>query len=64
MVYLIVDGKKVALARLSGELPQLSVDIVIETNFRLLHNWKEGRVDLCGYIVNEEYPFCFVLLPH
>ncbi|XP_063947231.1 histone deacetylase HDT3 isoform X2 [Daucus carota subsp. sativus] len=54
VVYLIVDGKKVALARLSGELPQLSVDIVIETNFRLLHNWKEGRVDLCGYIVNEE----------
>ncbi|KAJ0087595.1 hypothetical protein Patl1_32366 [Pistacia atlantica] len=59
-LYLKVDDKKLVLGTLSTlKLPQLSFDLVLEKDFELSHNWKNGSVYFTGYKVkmDEGYPF-------
>ncbi|XP_044481283.1 histone deacetylase HDT1-like isoform X2 [Mangifera indica] len=51
-LYLKVDDKKLVLGTLSPlKLPQLSFDLVLEKDFELSHNWKNGSVYFTGYKV-------------
>ncbi|KAJ0027366.1 hypothetical protein Pint_35863 [Pistacia integerrima] len=59
-LYLKVDDKKLVLGTLSPlKLPQLSFDLVLEKDFELSHNWKNGSVYFTGYKVkmDQGYPF-------
>ncbi|KAJ6310990.1 hypothetical protein OIU76_015667 [Salix suchowensis] len=51
-LFVKVNEKKIVLGTLSPEnIPQLSFDLVFETEFELSHNWKNGSVFFCGYQV-------------
>ncbi|KAF9676272.1 hypothetical protein SADUNF_Sadunf09G0121300 [Salix dunnii] len=51
-LFVKVNEKKLVLGTLSTEnIPQLSFDLVFETEFELSHNWKNGSVFFCGYQV-------------
>ncbi|KAB5541720.1 hypothetical protein DKX38_014694 [Salix brachista] len=51
-LFVKVNEKKIVLGTLSQEnIPQLSFDLVFETEFELSHNWKNGSVFFCGYQV-------------
>ncbi|KAL5743131.1 hypothetical protein ACOSP7_029863 [Xanthoceras sorbifolium] len=59
-LYMKVNDKKLVLGTLSAEkFPQLGFDLVVEKDFELSHNWKNGSVFFTGYKihVDEGYPF-------
>ncbi|KAI4334289.1 hypothetical protein L6164_018999 [Bauhinia variegata] len=50
VLHLKTDNQKLVLGTLSREkFPQLSFDIVLDKEFELSHNWKNGSVYFCGY---------------
>ncbi|XP_010690018.2 histone deacetylase HDT2 [Beta vulgaris subsp. vulgaris] len=49
MVHVKVGDQKLVLGVLSKTTPQLSFDLVFETEFEISHNWKNGSVHLLGY---------------
>ncbi|KAI4322368.1 hypothetical protein L6164_022071 [Bauhinia variegata] len=50
VLHLKVGDQKLVLGTLSREnFPQLSFDIVLDKEFELSHNWKNGSVYFCGY---------------
>ncbi|OMO58323.1 histone deacetylase HDT1-like protein [Corchorus capsularis] len=61
-IYVTVKGKKLVLGTLAHQsCPQISLDLVFESEFELSHNWKNGSVHFLGYRTyvppEEEYPF-------
>lgn len=64
VLYLKFDDQKFVLGTLSKDnLPQISFDLVLEKEFELSHNSKNGSVFFCGYkaeIPDEEYPLSFL----
>ncbi|KAK6943976.1 Nucleoplasmin-like domain, partial [Dillenia turbinata] len=64
-LYVKTGDKKLVLGTLSADkFPQISFDLVLEKNFELSHNWKNGSVYFCGYksVLPSEYPFYFLFL--
>ena len=66
-VRLQVDDKKYVIGTLSAEkAPQIMFDLVLEKDFTLSHDWKDGSLYFCGYTAaaEGEYPFlCDIFLP-
>lgn len=61
-VRMTVDGKKFVIGTLSAEkVPQISFDLVLNKDFELSHDWKEGSIYFCGYTA-EQYPFDSLIL--
>ncbi|CAI0398177.1 unnamed protein product [Linum tenue] len=65
-LFIKVGEKKLVLGTLSPEtIPQLAFDLVLEQEFELSHNWKNGSIFFTGYksvLPDDGYPFitcCF-----
>ncbi|WOG95944.1 hypothetical protein DCAR_0415273 [Daucus carota subsp. sativus] len=53
-VRLQVDDKKYVIGTLSAEkAPQIMFDLVLEKDFTLSHDWKDGSLYFCGYTADE-----------
>ncbi|XP_058223705.1 histone deacetylase HDT1-like isoform X2 [Rhododendron vialii] len=51
-----INGKMFVVGSLSGEkFPQVSFDLVLEREFELSHDWKNGSVYFCGYTAENPY---------
>jgi nucleophosmin 1 len=51
-----INGKMFVVGSLSGEkFPQVSFDLVLEKEFELSHDWKNGSVYFCGYSAENPY---------
>ncbi|KAG2311155.1 hypothetical protein Bca4012_025608 [Brassica carinata] len=49
-LYVTVDGKKLVIGTLSqGNIPQISLDLVVEKKFELSHSLERGSVYFIGY---------------
>ncbi|KAL5716735.1 hypothetical protein ACHQM5_009863 [Ranunculus cassubicifolius] len=49
-IFLNVDDQKLVIGSLSpGKISQIAYDFVLDRNFELSHNWKNGSVYFCGY---------------
>ena len=58
-VRMTVEGKKFVIGTLSADKgPQISFDLVLDKDFELSHDWKDGSIYFCGYSA-EQYPFCW-----
>lgn len=60
-----VDGKRILLGTLSVEhRPQLSIDLVFEKEFELLHTSKTYNIFFSGYQAADarRYPFAFIMI--
>ncbi|KAL8204959.1 hypothetical protein R6Q57_010582 [Mikania cordata] len=58
-LYINIDEKNLVLGTLNSErLPQQLFDLVIDKDFQLSHNWKNGSVYFYGYMADQpvEYP--------
>ncbi|CAI0544549.1 unnamed protein product [Linum tenue] len=59
-LFIKVGDKKLVLGTLSPEtIPQLAFDLVLEQEFELSHNWKNGSIYFTGYksiLPDDEYP--------
>lgn len=56
-VRMTVEGKKFVIGTLSADKgPQISFDLVLDKDFELSHDWKDGSIYFCGYSA-EQYPF-------
>lgn len=54
-LYAETNGKKMCLGSLFDQkIPQLSFDLIFESEFHLSHTWKHGSVFFCGY--KAEFP--------
>ena len=65
VLYLTVGGQKFVSATLSKDkVPQISFDLVLDQDFELSHNWKNGSVYFMGYKTQsgEEYPSSHICL--
>ena len=58
VLYVTFGSQKLVLGTLSKDnVPQLSFDLVLEKEFELSHNWKNGSVYFLGYKAHvKEYP--------
>ncbi|CAI0398175.1 unnamed protein product [Linum tenue] len=60
-LFIKVGEKKLVLGTLSPEtIPQLAFDLVLEQEFELSHNWKNGSIFFTGYksvLPDDGYPF-------
>ncbi|KAK9058833.1 hypothetical protein SSX86_023676 [Deinandra increscens subsp. villosa] len=57
-LHITVQGKKLVLGTLNSErLPQQLFDLVIDKEFQLSHNWKNGSVYFYGFVIE-----CFLCL--
>lgn len=55
-LHINIKGKKLVLGTLNSErLPQQLFDLVIDTDFQLSHNWKNGSVYFYGYKADQPY---------
>ncbi|KAG5566595.1 hypothetical protein RHGRI_002225 [Rhododendron griersonianum] len=53
-----INGKMFVVGSLSGEkFPQVSFDLVLEREFELSHDWKNGSVYFCGYTAENPYEY-------
>ncbi|KAL8263335.1 hypothetical protein R6Q59_024684 [Mikania micrantha] len=58
-LYINIDEKNLVLGTLNSErLPQQLFDLVIDKDFQLSHNWKNGSVYFYGYMADQpaDYP--------
>ncbi|XP_074276039.1 histone deacetylase HDT2-like [Silene latifolia] len=49
IVHVKAGDKKLVMGILSQKTPQLSFDLVFDTDFEISHNWKNGSIHLMGY---------------
>ncbi|KAI7754223.1 hypothetical protein M8C21_017087, partial [Ambrosia artemisiifolia] len=55
-LHINIEGKKLVLGTLNSEiLPQQIFDLVIDKDFQLSHNWKNGSVYFYGYKADQPY---------
>lgn len=53
-----INGKVFIVGSLSGEkFPQVSFNLVLEKEFELSHDWKNGSVHFCGYTAENPYEY-------
>ncbi|KAH9617019.1 hypothetical protein KSS87_009211 [Heliosperma pusillum] len=59
IIHVKAGDKKLVMGILSQKTPQLSFDLVFDTDFEISHNWKNGTIHLMGYQseLGESYPF-------
>lgn len=54
-VRMTVEDKKFVIGTLSADKgPQISFDLVLDKDFVLSHDWKEGSIYFCGYTAEQE----------
>lgn len=59
LIHLKVGDKKYVIGTLSAEdRPQLLFDLVLEREFELSHDWKDGSIYFAGYVADDDtgYP--------
>lgn len=50
-----VQDKKFVIGTLSADKgPQISFDLVLDKNFELSHDWKDGSIYFCGYTAEQD----------
>ncbi|KAL1817026.1 histone deacetylase HDT1 [Daucus carota subsp. sativus] len=54
-VRMTVEGKKFVIGTLSADKgPQISFDLVLDKDFELSHDWKDGSIYFCGYSAEQD----------